>query len=493
MHILQIASEFTPLAKVGGLADVVYGLSRNLLGKGHKVGIILPKYGFIDTHQIRHLKKHPIAIFHQEGNLLVESHLFQGKFEDLDLYLIEIPHPQGYFERDEVYGYPDDPDRFTSFTKACKNWLKEKPFKSVDILHLHDWPTAFLAALLKQEENPLSCVLTLHNIQHQGKAPESLLERRGFSLPIPAPFIDPCNPRLVNLLRSGIEMCDALTTVSPTYRREILTPQGGCGLQEVLKRHEKKFTGILNGIDWDYYNPVKDPKLFYKYPPQIQVHPELVSEAKEKNKKELFEKMGKPYAPYLWTLSAITRLVEQKSPHLIIYALEKAVKMNAGFILVGSLHGSDYQALFDRVIHTYQNHPRVILCINKDDILAHQAYAASDAILIPSLFEPCGLTQMIGMRYGSVPLARLTGGLADTVFDIDTRQDIDPKKRNGFTFDIPDEKGIDWVVDRAFNIYQNNKPYWNQIVAADLSYNLSWEKPAHQYEAIYQSLSERLK
>ncbi len=488
MHIVQIASELAPIAKVGGLADVVYGLSKALKAQGHLVEIVLPKYDIIDETLLKKLKIVQDDLFCKEGENSYKNTIWSASFNGLKILLVETHHPRYYFERGQIYGCPDDTERFLYFCRVCTDFLSQRKRKP-SVIHLHDWPSAIIPALLIQNLTSIPTVLTLHNLEHQGLCSLPHIEQI-MPPPLNPVLLDMKNPKVGNLLKAGIELSNAITTVSSSYEQEIQTPEGGFGLQSILTQHQSKLFGILNGIDIDYYNPVSDPAVLIRYKASSFYNPSKVQAIKEKNKKALFAELNIPYSPK-WLLCAITRLAHQKSPELIAYAMEKTLELGGQFILLGSLHGDDYTHLFEDLQKKYQGNPHALIFLQKDDQLAHKLYAASDALIIPSLFEPCGLTQMIAMRYGTLPLVRRTGGLADTVFDVET-SDKPEKERTGFTFDYPDKGGVDWVLTRAFTMYTQHREKWLALMENGMQKDFSWDKPAESYSEIYVKLKARL-
>ena len=435
MHIVQVTSELTPLVKVGGLGDVVQGLSKELIRCGHTVDIFLPKYDCIDKSVLQDLQIEcpRFEVMRPEG--AVSNTLYSATVDRLKVYLIE-PHDQShFFKRGSVYGCPDETDRFIYFCQATLQALVSLK-KTPDILHLHDWPTALLAILCKQVDSPFKpkgVVLTIHNMHHQGKGSSELFSKAGIFLSD--------KQKEINLLKSGIECATQVTTVSPQYRKEIETVEGSCGLQETILNNRSKIHGILNGIDADFWNPANDRYLEFHYLANGTQLTQVI-EGKEKNKAKLCASLGLAISPKTPLVAVITRLVPQKSPELVRHALHRTLEKGGQFILLGSSPIPEIQAEFEALQRECLQGNQARIIMENDEGLAHQIYAASDLFLIPSLFEPCGLTQLIALRYGSVPVARVTGGLANTVFDIDTAS-LHLEKRNGFTFDHPDVQGLD--------------------------------------------------
>lgn len=482
MHITQVTSELTPLVKVGGLADVVQGLSKELVRCGHTVDIFLPKYDCIDKSVLQDLQIECPRFEVRRPEGVIANTLFSATVDRLKIFLIEPHDPSHFFKRGSVYGCPDETDRFIYFCQATLQALIHLK-KTPDILHLHDWPTSLLALLFNQLNSPFKpkgVVLTIHNMHHQGKGSSDLLSRSGI------PFQE---KEGINLLKLGIECATQVTTVSPQYRKEIDTVEGSCGLQETILNNRSKIHGILNGIDVDFWDPANDRYVDFHYLADGTQLTQVI-EGKEKNKAKLCASLGLAISANTPLVAVITRLVPQKSPELIKHALYRTLEKGGQFILLGSSPIPEIQAQFETLQRECLQGNRARIIMDNDEGLAHQIYAASDLFLIPSLFEPCGLTQLIAMRYGSVPVARVTGGLANTVFDIDSSS-LPQDKRNGFTFDHPDTEGIDWALIRALDCYKNDPKKWRSLIGQGMAYDFSWRNTTPDYVHVY-NLSHQL-
>lgn len=495
MHIVHLTSELSPIAKVGGLGDVIHGLARQQTEKGHHVEVILPRYDIIDFEALSNLKMNMRDLWSYENSEQIHNSVWSARIDGVSLYLIEPHHTEYYFNRGKIYGEPDDIARFLYFCKTALEFLL-KSRKQPDVIHIHDWPTAIVAPLLKETYHKLGLVpggvvLTIHNLEHQGKCLARDLSRiglRGGDFLTAGSMQDPLDPTLINLLKGGIEFSDAVTTVSPRYAEEIKTPLGGAGLHHTIIRNDRKIHGILNGIETELWNPAKDHYLIRNYNPEPS-HIRNVLKNKKTNKELLLKKLHlEPTKGPLVT--CITRLVHQKCPDLIKEAILYTIEKKGQFILLGSTHDKEIEKEFLKL----KNNPRLqesgFIQLTFDDIFAHQLYAAADAIIIPSLYEPCGLTQMIGMRYGTVPIVRRTGGLADTVFDIDL-SDKPFNMRTGFAFDFPDPTGIHWVMDRVFDCYHNDQKKWQTIMQNGFNVDFSWARSENDYEKVYKSFLNR--
>ncbi len=420
MDIVHIASEFAPIAKVGGLGDAVSGLAKACAKLGHNVTVILPKYDTI---------KEPLSSLE----------------EDIKLILIDSEHRE--FDRGQIYGEEDDILRFLTFNKLASAYLEKRSF---DVIHLHDWHAAGCTLFLK---NSPRTIFTIHNLMYQGECLQGELTKMGVKT------------NTTNLMELAILNCDAFTTVSPTYAKEILTPEYGCGLEKTLIENREKLTGILNGIDTDTWNPETDSHLQENYTK------ETWTTGKRANKEAAQKHFHLPIDSTCPLVTAITRLVPQKGPDLILYGIEKTLELGGQFVLLGSCADEEMRASFE----AFEDNRSVALYFEFNEPLSHLLYGASDMFLMPSIFEPCGLSQMIALQYGSVPLVRKTGGLKDTIED----------GVNGFTFDTPDNASITSLMERAFKAYKAKQ--WNSFIETGMSTNLSWETSAQKYLKLYQT------
>lgn len=485
LHIIHIAAEMAPVAKVGGLGDVVSGLSKSLQKRGHLVEIVLPKYDCMEYDRIRDLRALDVMVESYFAGQLFKNKIWVGTVEGLPVYLIEPHHPENFFWRGQFYGEHDDFKRFSFFSRAALELLLQAG-KKPDIIHCHDWQTAFVAPLYwdlyaPKGFNSARICFTCHNFEYQGTAPASELASCGLDvhqLNRPDRMQDNSAHDRVNPVKGGIVFSNIVTTVSPTYAQEVRTAEGGRGLHSTLNSHSKKFIGILNGIDTDAWNPATDIFLKVQYTANDL-------QGKAENKKAVQRHLQLSSADIKKPLvGCITRLVPQKGVHLIRHAIYRTLELGGQFILLGSSPVPHIQREFEGIANHFQNHDHIRLILKYDESLSHSIYAASDMFIIPSIFEPCGLTQMIAMRYGSIPIARKTGGLNDSVFDIDD-DTIPLEFRNGFTFLTPDEQGVNNALERAFNLYKNNPDIWKQLVQKDMNIDFSWDSSAAHYEELY--------
>jgi len=497
MKIVHICSELAPVAKIGGLADVVFGLAKTFSEQGIDVEVLLPKYDCLDYSSLKNLRVEKRDLWSYEGFQRINNTLWAAELGTIKVLLLETHHPKLYFSRGKIYGCEDDISRFIYFSRAALEALF-KSEKWPDILHLHDWPTALGAVLCKDMYSALGMkhlrtLFTIHNILHQGQCSPFDLSQAGLlgeSYLYPNKMQDPISPHLINLLKGGMLYADAVTTVSPTYQQEIATVEGGYGLDKEVRAIAPKLTGILNGIDLATWDPETDVHLVKKfsirsYDTKEQI--EKILEAKRENRKfiQMHLKLGASQAPLV---TCISRLVPQKGPELIKECLLRTLELGGQFVLLGSQPPKDLEEIFIKLRQDLHHDPNVAIWLDQDETLAHLLYAASDILIVPSIFEPCGLTQMIALRYGTIPLVRETGGLADTIFDIDTSS-ASLDKRNGFTFKHPDVSGIRWALDRAIKYKTTQPERWIELMQHGFNADFSWKHSAQQYLELYQKLT----
>ncbi|KMZ74748.1 Starch synthase [Zostera marina] len=485
LNIVHIAAEMAPVVKVGGLGDVVTGLCKALQRRGHLVEVILPKYDCMQIGEIDNLQILDVVIESYFDGHLFKNKIWFGTIEGLPVYFIEPLHPAQFFLRGNVYGVHDDFKRFSYFSRAALEFICQFG-KKPDIIHCHDWQTAFIPPLYWELYavvgfNFAKICFTCHNFEYQGTAHASELASCGLGirrLHRADRMMDNLNHDRINLVKGAIVFSNIVTTVSPTYADEVRTAQGGHGLHDTLNLHSLKFTGIVNGIDTETWNPFTDPFLRFHYNAD-DLHGK--DDNKDAIRKYINLSTKNPSQPLV---ACITRLVPQKGVHLIRHAIYRTLELGGQFILLGSSPIIHIQREFEDIANQFQNHPNIRLVLKYDNALSHFIYAASDMFVMPSIFEPCGLTQMIAMRYGSVPIVRNTGGLNDSVFDVDDDA-IPAQLKNGFTFSKADELGLNNALERAFHLYTSNKDGWLQLVKKNMRTDFSWNSSSVQYEKLY--------
>lgn len=481
MYIVQIASEMAPIAKVGGLADVMMGLSRELKWKGLNVEIVIPKYDCLDTRGLQQAVFRTDVRSYFNGGLH-ENTIWKGRMNgDLSMTLIESHHHDQFFNRGCIYGCHDDVDRFLYFSRAVCDYLLQEGVPP-DVMHIHDWPTACIAFLIRDGSfrkffEKTKVVFTIHNMEYQGRCSTSDIEKIGVlgaHYDSPVRLQDEFSPCL-NLLKGGIVFSDKTITVSPTYAKEVLFPEGGKGLQGVLLENSDKFCGILNGVDYSYWNPEVDPHIY-------QLYTKNTLSVKKENKSRLLEDLKMAKSENRPLVCAITRLVQQKGIELIKHAIYRTLEKGGQFILLGTAPDPQIHWEFSELQEELMHNDNVKIFLHHEETLAHRIFAASDIFIVPSIFEPCGLTQIIAMKYGAIPVVRKTGGLADTVFDVDTKPF---EKANGFVFETKDYKGMDYGLDRALEMFTDDQKTWKKLMLQAMSCDYSWNKPATRYIEMY--------
>ncbi|MCO5576408.1 hypothetical protein L7F22_030218 [Adiantum nelumboides] len=492
LHVMHVTAEMAPLAKVGGLADVVTGLARACLNMGHKVEVMLPFYECIPQDQVTELTPaEEFSSFHRGDWSVVK--LYRGKVSGIPVLLIQ-PSNQ-FFKGSQIYGGSyDELEAYLFFTRACLEWMQVTSTQP-DILHVHEWQTSGLPLLYWDMYHHLSLkkpriVLTIHNMEHYGECGVEQLSMCGLDGPayctIEKAVDDRTighNPERLSLLKGGIVYSNAVTTVSPTYANETLCSGW---LANTLLRHREKFSGILNGIDTILWDPSKDPYLPARYD-ALQVERKQICKqyvqrglAMEVSDPQGVNSQSKPM------VVCITRLVAQKGIHLIRFAIERISQLGGQFILLGTAPDWRVQGEFENLVHQYKRGKNVRLLLTYSEELAHMLYAAADFVLVPSMFEPCGLTQMIGMRYGAIPIVRKTGGLTDTVYDMDDPSNT--QKANGFLFEGIDEGSLNSALERAFIYFSENPSQWTSLISKVMSLDNSWERSARDYVSLYKSI-----
>ena len=497
MHIVHIASELAPLAKVGGLADVVLGLARELSWKGHHVDIILPKYDCMDVSRIQDLAVEQQALMSYYDGGWYANTVWTGRVEGLRVYFIEPQHPRHFFHRGCFYGCDDDIERFLCFSRAAIEFVYKRG-PQPDILHLHDWQTAAIAPLFHEIYAPLGLfskvVLTIHNMAYQGKCATRDLDRIGLNgskLDTKEKLQDNLYAGSINLVKGGIVYSHYVTTVSPSYAKETKTAEGGMGLEETLQKYSDKYCGVLNGIDYSFWNPEIDtylPAHFSSREKPLNAKDRNTLDVKAYIKNILRDRLSleDDWRPLV---GSVLRLVPQKGLDLLKHTLKYTLEKGGQFVILGTSPIPEINDQFHEIKKQYADHPHVHLALHHLEELAHLIYAASDMFIVPSLFEPCGLTQMIALKYGAVPIVRKTGGLADTIFDVDTS--LRPlEETNGYSFDNPDSKSLECALDRAFSCWFHEQDRWRKLMIRGMNIDFSWNLPSNQYLEIYAKIKQ---
>ncbi len=470
MKVLFASSEAVPFAVSGGLAEVAGSLPKALVGKGVDVRVILPLYDCVTEEQragLTYLFNFDVSVAWRKQY----CGIFEGKVGDVTYYLVDNEY---YFKRSGLYGYYDDAERFAFFSRAVLETIAHLDGYKPDIIHCNDWQTALVPLYYNcfYKDRPgyenIRTVYTIHNIQYQGMYGLDVLSEVVGLDPVDYSLIeyDGC----ANFSKAAIECCNKVTTVSPTYANEILDPWYSHGLDSILHKNYWKLTGILNGIDVDSYNPATDPALRYHYSQPNKT-------GKAKDKAELQRIFGLEERPDVPIISLISRLVSHKGLDLITAILDELLNTTEVRFLVLGSGDQEYENFFKGVAARHPDKFRLELGFRPD--LSRKMYAGSDLFLMPSKSEPCGLSQMIALRYGALPIVRETGGLKDSV------SDCGDGKGNGFTFKTYNAHDMLWAISRGIDLYYNDKKTWKQVVNRAMKCDNSWNKSADLYIAMY--------
>ncbi len=477
MKVLFIVSECVPFSKTGGLADVAGSLPSELKRLGTDIRIILPKYQAIPDHfkkQMSKICEFTVSVGWRQQYCGIE----QLDHEGITYYFVDNEY---YFNREGYYGYFDDGERFSFFTKAVLESMNHISFYP-NVLHCHDWHTAMVPFLLRTEyqKRPgyhfIRTVFTIHNLKFQGIFPKSVMTEL---LEIPEHYFTPERLEFygnINFMKAGLISADSLTTVSPTYRNEILTPYYGEQMDGILKSRENELVGILNGIDEDQYNAARDSNHHSFSANNLS--------GKAMIKKELQRRLGLVEDEKKPIISLISRLTKQKGLDLVTRVFHEMLQEDVQFILLGT-GDWEFEQFFRHEGGKYPDKVRAI--IGFDEALAKEIYAGSDLFIMPSQFEPCGLGQMIAMRYGTLPIVRETGGLNDTVHSYNEMTGTG----NGFSFHNFNAHDMLYTIRRAIHLYHSEQNTWNQIVKQAMEMDFSWAQSAFQYNQLYAELASR--
>ncbi len=490
LYIVHITPEMAPVAKVGGLADVVFGISRELAIRGNHVEIILPKYDSLRYDQIFELHEAYKDLWVPWYDGAIHCTVYFGFVHGRKCFFIEPHSGDNFFNRGSIYGFPDDVLRYAFFSRAAMEFLWQAG-KHPDIIHCHDWQTALVPVFLYEfyqqlgMSHPRAC-LTIHNFKHQGVTGAELLRATG--LHQPERFFDwnrmgdNRHKNALNLLKAGIVYSNFVTTVSPRYAFETKDQGQGFGLEPTLHTHHMKYGGVVNGIDYDVWNPEVDHQIPARYGVDN-------IDTKYDNKRALRHRLmladsDKPIVAF------IGRLDPQKGLELVRHAIFSTLERGGQFVLLGSSPDQAINNDFWGLKRMLNDSPDCHLEIGFDDDLAHLIYAGADIMLVPSQFEPCGLTQLISLRYGTVPVVRTVGGLADTVFDKD-HSDRPLDQRNGYRFDNYDVPGLESALGRAIDCYYQYPEHFRELIKNAMRADYSWNQPGQDYLNIYDFIRDR--
>ena len=490
MYVVMVTPELAPVAKVGGLADVVFGLSRELELRGNTVEIILPKYDCMRYDQIWGLSHAYDHLQVPWFNGIIDTTVWFGYVHGRKCFFIDPHSPDNFFNRRSIYGHNDDVIRFAFFCRAALEYMY-KAGKRPEIIHCHDWQTGLTPVLLYEIYQHLGMkhsrvCFTIHNFRHQGVTGGNVLRATG--LDRPEHFFhydrlrDDHNPQALNLAKGGIVYSNFVTTVSPRHAGEAKDGGQAHGLEPTLNRHHYKFGGVLNGVDYEVYNPETDPHIPSHYNAQT-------IEKKYGNKRALRQRLwlaenGKPLIAF------IGRLDPQKGLDLVWHSMFYGLSNRAQFVLLGESPDRSINDHFWGLKRRLNNNPDCHLEIGYNEELGHLIYAGADLMLAPSRFEPCGLTQLISMRYGTVPVVRSVGGLADTVFDKDFAS-RPLHERNGYMFHHADNAGVESALRRAIGCYYHFPDHFRHLMLNGMRCDYSWKQPGQHYLNIYNHIRDK--
>jgi starch synthase len=480
LKILMVSSEVVPFAKTGGLADVVGSLPLALSKFDCEVRIVLPKYKMVNESGFSLLNIDKEVSF-KVGDTVQTAKILSTKVAGIvTVYFLE--HDE-YYNRDGLYGsteegdYKDNLSRFLFFCRGTLELLKKIEYKP-QIIHCHDWQTGLIPVYLKtlyQNDaffEGVKTLFTIHNLAYQGVFPKEEFYLTGLDDDIFTP------DKLefwgkINLMKGGLIYADILSTVSNGYAQEILTPEYGCGLEGVLKERKNKLYGVINGLDYKEWDPTMDKELTMAY--DINT-----IERKVKNKKALQQENNLPVDNDIPLIGMVTRLAEQKGLDILDEIIDKLMKLNIQFVLLGT--GEErYHIRMEQLNEKFPDKASIHLTFDTE--LAKKIYAGADMFLMPSKYEPCGLGQLISLRYGTVPIVRATGGLKDTIINFDPERKIG----NGFVFEEYNSQALLSTIKRAVDVFCNDKETWKRLILNGMSADFSWEHSAKEYIKLYET------
>lgn len=473
MKVLFVAAEAAPFVKVGGLGDVIGSLPKSLKEEGIDARVVLPLYSSIDKqkYKLKFIK----YIFVNLGWRRNYCGIFETEIDGIKFYLIDNEY---YFNRGNVYGQHDDGERFAFFSRAALEILPEINFQP-DIINVNDWHTALSVLYLDDFKSRgfefysnIRSVISIHNIEFQGKFNPYLL---GDLFGLDNKYFDALiyNGDL-NLLKGAIQLADRINTVSETYAHEILEPYFSYGMDSILRVEQGKLHGIINGLDTEKFDPKNDNQIYKKFTIKTK-------ENKKYNKLGIQKDLGLAVDENIPMIGMVTRLTHQKGIDLVLAVVDEILKTGAQLVILGtgdSLYEQELRYLEDR----YKSQVRSLIMFSSE--VSSKVYAASDLFLMPSKTEPCGLSQMISMRYGTLPIVHRVGGLRDTVLPFDKEKNIG----NGFTFESFNALDMLNAIHRALDIYYNDKKSFSDIIVRAMKTDVSWETSARKYINMYKEI-----
>ncbi len=480
MKIAFVSSEVVPFAKTGGLADVAGALPKEIENLGNEVKVFMPKYYSIDENKYNLKYNNAIGeMFIRTGGHTKSVHVFNGKLpgSNVDIHFIDYPP---FFHRHQIYTDDwDEDERFILFQKAVIEFLQRISW-APDVFHINDWQTALMPILVKDNYSwdklfdKSAFLFTIHNIGYQGRFSQDTM----FRAELNGAYYYPGGPLEheggVNFMKGAIHFSEILTTVSETYAKELLTAEYGSGMQDFLMMRKDDLYGIINGVDYDIWNPETDRSIPFQY---------SMSDLSNKieNKKHLLQQMNLDFDPNIPLIGIISRLAIQKGFDIVSHVINELVHLNAQWVVLGSGE-SKYEDMFRSMAYNFPYKVSFYQGYNND--LSHLIEAGADMFLMPSRYEPCGLNQIYSIKYGTVPIVRKTGGLADTVQDWNEYNTYGMDIGNGYSFNDYSGYALLHAVQRAINDF-HNKPVWHKIQMNGMQKVYSWKYSAEKYAELY--------
>ncbi|MEJ2257450.1 MAG: glycogen synthase GlgA [Woeseiaceae bacterium] len=483
LRICMVSSEFAPFAKTGGLGDVVSALSRQLHGQGHDLRVLIPYYSRIrsaglDPRPVASLTDLPMQL----GDHTVSYSILRAALSDSDMPIFLLQCPE-FFDRDGIYSQESDEFlRFVLLSRAAIEMCQRMAF-APHIMHCNDWQTALIPLYLRSTYawdrlfDDTRSVLTIHNIGYQGIFPAYVLRQLHLAGAEHHLHQDDLTEGLVNFLKTGILYADLVTTVSPTYAREILGADYGMGLDHLLRQRGPGFVGILNGVDYGEWDPSHDTLIPANYDAGDLA-------GKTTCKRRLMEELGLEIDVDRPLIGIVSRLVAQKGFDLVRAVVPRLLRHTGFSLAVLGSGESRYESAFSSMAQQFPG--KIAFYRGYNEQLAHWIEAGADMFLMPSRYEPCGLNQMYSLRYGTVPIVRETGGLADSV------EQIDPHSGGGtgILFRDYDETGLEWALTTALGLYRD-RDLWHKIMQNGMARDFSWQRQSARYVELYRQLGNR--
>ncbi|MDN5294243.1 MAG: starch synthase [Eubacteriales bacterium] len=473
LKILLVAAEVTPFAKTGGLADVAGSLPKALATLGNDVRVVMPKYRPI-SDTIRTLFDFPVQVGQRRETAVLRESMLEAQMGDIrrtvPVYFIDNYH---YFDRDNMYGYWDEAERFAFFCRAVLEMLPRLNFQP-DVIHCNDWQTGPICMLLREKysRDPfysrIATVYTVHNLRYQGNFPREVLSLFNLGMEVFTPEKVEFYGSF-SFMKAGLVYADVITTVSSRYAQEVQTPEFGERMDGILRKRSHDLFGIVNGINIHEFNPKTDPRIYRNY--------DINNLADKKdNKFALQRELGLPERD-VPVIGMVTRLVDQKGLDLLDEIKDELLQEDIQLVVLGT-GDPHYEDMLRRMKEKYPD--KVAVNIGFNGILAQRIYAGSDMFLMPSRFEPCGLGQLISLRYGTIPIVRATGGLADTVVDYNPETGMG----NGFSFDHYSAFELLHTIRRALSTYRDRER-WEKLMRAAMEADFSWNRSAAEYLEVF--------